>query len=383
MTNTKQQRPYEICSRCIMDTTVPTIEFDENQECNFCKMHDLMELDFPLGDGNKEKLDAIVAKIKKQGEGQQYDVVCGTSGGRDSTWTLWVATQILGLRPLVVHFDNSWNSAIATQNVYNACRILDLDLETYVVDWEEFRDLQLSFLRASTSDVEVPTDLAIHSILHRYADQEGIKTIFNGHSFRTEGIAPKDWTYIDGRYVSAVQRMFGNMPLKTFPNFSFWDFLKFSYVKRIKVIPILNYFPYDQEKVGEIITENLGWTYYGGHHHESFYTKWIQSYLLPRKFKVDRRRTEYSALARSGYMTRDEALDEVKDIYPYEEELLKYTVEKLKLTKQEFQKIYDTEPKSFRDYPNNYDWLKYMKPFIYIGMRMGLIDRLLYLKFFG
>jgi N-acetyl sugar amidotransferase len=288
-----------VCTRCVMDTTVPSIKFDANGECNFCKIHDRLEkryVEDPQGDALKQ----VVAAVRKAGVGRKYDVICGTSGGRDSTWTLWVATKILGLRVLAVHFDNGWNSAIATRNIYNACSALDIDLETYVVDWMEFRDLQKSFLKASVPDVEVPTDVAIHAVMHRYAEQEGIKYIFNGHSFRTEGVAPLEWTYMDGRYIEKVHEKFGSLPLRTFPNFKLGDFIKHTFVLKTKVVPILNYFPYVPEDVEKIIGGQLGWTHYGGHHHESFYTKFIQSYLLPQKFKVDRRKTECSALVRSG-----------------------------------------------------------------------------------
>ena len=206
MNKIDKDRPYQVCTKCVMDTSIPSIRFDDKGVCHFCDMHDEMEKKYPLSDVGRKNLDKIVADIKKAGEGKPYDVICGTSGGRDSTWTLYLAVKKLGLRPLAVHFDNGWNSAIAVRNIYNTCRILDIDLETYVVDWEEFRNIQLSFLRASTPDVEVPTDVAIHAVLHKYASEEDISYIFNGHSFRTEGIAPLDWTYMDGRYISGRAR---------------------------------------------------------------------------------------------------------------------------------------------------------------------------------
>ncbi|MFB9374579.1 N-acetyl sugar amidotransferase [Algimonas porphyrae] len=376
-------RPYQICTRCIMDTTVPTIRFDQNGECNFCEMHDVMEARYPLDERGKAELDRLVADIKKAGEGKKYDVICGTSGGRDSTWTLLLACKTLGLRPLAVHFDNGWNSAIAVSNVHNACEILDIDLETYVADWDEFRDIQHAFLKASTPDVEVPTDVAIHTVMHKLAVKEGVKYIFNGHSFRTEGIAPKDWTYMDGRYIRDVQETFGTVPIKDFQNFNLWDYLKFHFIHRVKVVPILNYFPYDKRVVDKKIQAELGWRNYGGHHHESTYTKFIQSYLLPRKFHVDKRRTENSAMIRSGYMTREEALDGVKDIYPYDPTLIGYVAEKFNLTVDQFNELVDRPVKSFRDYKSYYPLIRLMKLPIDIASRLGIIPRLLYLKFLG
>ncbi len=383
MDMTNPNRPYEICSRCIMDTTVPSIRFDENGECNFCEMHDIMADQYPLTDDGKKKLDALVAKIKKSGEGKKYDVICGTSGGRDSTWTLYVAKYMLGLRPLAVHFDNGWNSSIAVSNIKNACEILDVDLETVVADWDEFRDIQMAFLKASTPDVEVPTDVAIHTVMHRLAVEEGVKYILNGHSFRTEGIAPKDWTYMEGRYIRDVQDQFGKFELKDFQNFNMWDYFYFHFIKRVKVVPILNFFPYIKKDVDKIIQKELGWRNYGGHHHESTYTKFIQSYLLPRKFHVDKRRTENSAMIRSGYMERDEALDLVKDIYPYDESLIEYVAEKFDLTEDQFNQITDQPVKSFKDYKSYFPFIKLMRIPLYIASRLGIVPRLLYLKFLG
>lgn len=366
-----------------MDTTVPSIRFDKNGECNFCEMHDVMEKQYPLDERGQKNLDEIVKKIKKAGKGKKYDVICGTSGGRDSTWTLLVAVKKLGLRPLAVHFDNGWNSAIAVSNVKNSCEILDLDLETTVADWDEFRDIQVAFLKASTPDVEVPTDVAIHTVMHRLAVQENVKYIFNGHSFRTEGIAPKDWTYMDGRYIRDVQEKFGKHALKDFQNFNLWDYIYFHFIKRVKVVPILNFYPYIKKDVDEIIKNELGWRSYGGHHHESTYTKFIQSYLLPRKFHVDKRRTENSAMIRSGYMSREAALDGVKDIYPYEEKLIKYVAEKFNMTVNEFNEIVNQDVKSFRDYKSYFPFIKLMRFPLYVASRLGIIPRLLFLKFLG
>jgi len=383
MDMTNPDREYEICSRCIMDTTVPTIKFDKNGQCNFCEMHDVMEAKYPLDEGTEGRLEALVDEIKKAGKGKKYDVICGTSGGRDSTWTLLLACKKFGLRPLAVHFDNGWNSAIAVSNVYNACEILDIDLETVVADWDEYRDIQLAFLKASTPDVEVPTDVAIHAVMHKLAVSEGVKYIFNGHSFRTEGIAPKDWTYMDGRYIRDVQRKFGTFALKDFQNFNLFDYIKFHFFHKVKVIPILNYFHYDKRLVDKEIEAELAWRNYGGHHHESTYTKFIQSYLLPRKFHVDKRRTENSAMIRSGYMTREEALDGVSELYPYEKDLIGYVAEKFDMTEKEFDDMINSPVKSFRDYKSYFPLIKALKLPIDIASRLGIIPRILYLKFLG
>lgn len=366
-----------------MDTTIPSIRFDSHGVCNFCHMHDLMAEEYPLDERGEQKLHDIVAKVKKDGEGKRYDVILGTSGGRDSTYTMWITKKVLGLRPLAVHFDNGWNSAIAVKNIERSCRKLDIDLETVVADWEEFRDIQIAFLKASTPDVEVPTDVAIHAVMHRMAEQEGVRYIFNGHSFRTEGIAPIDWTYMDGRYIQAVMKRFSKRKLDNYANFTLVDYFRHSFINRIQVVPILNFFHYEHKAANELLERELGWQYYGGHHEESTYTKFIQSYLLPRKFKVDRRRTEQSALIRSGYTTRDRALEVVGSEYRYDDTLIHYVAEKFNMTDDQFQAIYDLEPKSFRDYPSYFPYIRMAKGPLWLAAKMGVIPQLLYLKFNG
>lgn len=370
-----------ICSRCVMDSTIPEIRFDASGECQYCAIHDTLEQDYPLGVAGQERLDLLVQQIKAAGKNKEFDCVVGTSGGRDSTWTMYTAVQ-LGLRPLAVHFDNGWNSEIAVTNIHNSTSKLGVELETVVADWEEFKDLQIAFLKASVPDVEVPTDLAIHSVLHYVAAKEGIKYILNGHSFRTEGVAPIGWTYFDGRYIEAVQRRFGSRRLKDFKNFGVRELVYYTFFKGIKVSPILNYSPYDQAAVTKLLEDELGWTYYGGHHHESYYTKFIQSYLLPKKFNIDKRKTEFSALVRSGQMSREAALREISENpYEYDDELLDYALSKLSLSHEQWDEIFNNPPKSFLDYPNYYKLMLKMRRPIKWAVQMDLLPKLLYLKY--
>jgi N-acetyl sugar amidotransferase len=377
-------RPYQICSRCVMDTTVPEIAFDAvTGECQFCRIHDILDAKYPIGAEGEQRLQRVVARIKAAGAGRPHDCVVGVSGGRDSTWLLMTAVR-LGLRPLAVHFDNGWNSEIAVTNIRNAIEKLGVELETVVADWEEFRDIQVAFLKASVPDVEVPTDLAIHSVLHRVAAKEGIQYILNGHSFRTEGVAPRGWTYFDGRYITAIQKRFGTRELRDFHNFGMLDVVRYTFLYRIRVVPILNYRPYNQAEITELITKELGWTYYGGHHHESLYTKFIQSYLLPRKFRIDKRRTELSALIRSGQTTREEALTYLDSHeYEYDESLIPYVLAKLELTEAQWLEIWNTPPKSYLDYPSYYPLLQAFRTPIKWLAEHEIIPKLLYLKYLG
>ncbi len=373
-----------ICTRCVSDTTIPGIQFDEQGVCKFCKMQEQLEKQYPQGAAGQEMLNKIVEKIKASGKNKRYDCIVGTSGGRDSTYTLYLAVK-LGLRPLAVHFDNGWNSEIAVSNIKNATNRLDVDLYTHVADWESFKDLQLAFLKASVSDAEIPTDVAIFGTLHRLAASEGVKYIINGHSFRTEGVMPIGWTYMEGKYINSVYKKFGHgKDQSSIPNFGLFDLIYYTIIRGIKTIPILNYVEYNQNEVGQILEKECGWTYYGGHHHESYYTHFFQSYYLPRKFGIDKRKLEYSALIRSGQMTREAAMAEIHGKpYPFEEELVDYTIKKLGLTVEEFEAIMKAPNKTFHDYPTYYPLIKACRLPVKIATDLKLLPDLLYMKYLG
>ena len=373
----------EICSRCISDTTIPGIRFDDRGICNFCHAHDELEKQFPLNELGQQKLNQLVDKIKSNGKNKKYDCIVGVSGGRDSTYTLYVAKK-LGLRPLAVHFDNGWNSEIAVSNIKNATDKLDIDLHTVVADWEEFKDLQRSFLKASVSDAETPTDYAFISALLKTADEIGIKYVLNGHSFRTEGVAPIGWTYMDGRYIMSVHKRFGRVKITSFPILSLTRLVYYVLLKGIKFIHLLEYLDYRQKEAGKILTKEVGWKYYGGHHHESVYTHFFQSYLLPTKFGIDKRKLEYSALIRSGQMTRKAAMKEVEENpYAYENEVVEYTICKLGFTDKEFNEICSAEIKTFLDYPTYYSIIKISRIPIKMACKLKLLPPVLYEKYLG
>lgn len=371
-----------ICTRCVLDTTAEDIWFDENGECKYCKIHDAMEERFPLNENSERRLQELVEEIKVAGKNKKHDCIVGVSGGRDSTYSLYTAVK-LGLRPLAVHFDNGWNSEIAVSNIKNATSKLGADLHTVVADWEEFKDLQIAFLRASVPDAEVPTDYAIYSVLYKVADEEGIKYIINGHSFRTEGTSPISWTYMDGRYIRAIHNQFGRLKkIKSFPLMTLSELLYFIFLKRIKEIRLMEYIDYRKKEVDKILEKELSWRYYGGHHHESVYTEFFQSYLLPKKFKIDKRKTENSALIRSGQMSRQEALKEIQSTaYEHEQEIVEYTLSKLDLSREDFQRIVEADVKSFQDYPSYFPLIKSLKYPIKIACKLHLVPYILYLKY--
>lgn len=353
---------YRICTRCIMDTTDPDIEFDENGVCNHCREYDKRVKErLRVDEAGQQKLKELVNEIQIRGRNKKYDCIIGVSGGVDSTYVAYLVKK-LGLRPLAVHLDNGWDSEVAVRNIEKALKKLGIDLYTYVVDWDEFKDLQLSFLRASVPDAEIPTDYAIRVVLYQVAAKEGIQFIVTGSNVATEGHLPAKWSYghVDWKYIRSVHKKFGKVRLKTFPHRSLLGFLCDIFIKRITAINILNYAPYVKNDAVRIMERELGWEYYGGKHHESIYTRFLQAYILPRKFGIDKRKTHLSTLICSGQMTREEALEEVKnDPYPTDEMMRNdtgYVLQKLGLNDEELEEIMSLPIKTFKDYPSNY-WL--------------------------
>lgn len=372
----------KICNRCLMDTTIDDIWFDGDGICKYCHIHDEMESAHKLGPETEAKLNAVISRIKADGKNKQYDCIAGVSGGRDSSYTLLMAKK-LGLRPLAVHFDNGWNSEIATSNIKRQCEKLGVDLYTVVADWEEFKDLQVAFLRSATPDADIPTDYAIYSVLFDVAHKEGVQYILNGHSFRTEGTSPISWTYMDGRYFKAVHKRFGkNKKVNSFPVMSMWKLLYYLFFEHIREVRLMHYMDYQKRTVDEVLKKELDWQYYGGHHHENLFTKFFQSYYLPKKFGIDKRKTELSALIRSGQISREEALKEIQESeYEYDPTVVEYAVSKLGLSKDQFQEIMDAPIKSHDDYPTYLPFIRLLKTPIKIAVRLKLVPQVLYLKY--
>lgn len=370
----------QVCTKCIMNTTDPEIVFDNQGVCNHCHRYDA-ELPKRVFQGEiaKGKLAEIVTKIKKSGKGKEYDCIIGVSGGVDSTYVAYL-TKELGLRALAIHFDNGWNSELAVSNIEKVLDGLNIDLYTYVIDWEEFKDLQLSFLKASTPDGEIPTDHAINALLFREASKRGIKYIINGMNFATESMAVRMWAYghSDWKYIKAVHKKFGTASLKKYPHYSFLNLFYWTFVKRIKVVSILNYIEYDKEKVMNLIQEKLGWVYYGGKHYESVYTRFFQGYILPTKFKIDKRIGHLSDLIRSGQLSREKALEELaKEGYNSEMKNIDrpFVLKKLDFDEASFEKIMNEKPKTFLDYPNSASGIIKLKRFVNYLRERGFYNK--------
>ncbi len=246
---------HRICTRCVMDTTDPEIKFDENGVCNHCKRYEeLVRLKLLTGEEREKRLKEIVGKIKRYGKNKKYDCIIGVSGGVDSSYVAYIAKK-LGLRPLAVHLDNGWDTELAISNIEKILKKLDIDLYTYVVDWEEFRDLQLAYFKASVVDIEVVTDHAIIAALYDIADKRKIKYILSGSNIVTEGIMPNSWGYNknDLRNLKDIYKRYGTVKLKTYPTMGLFKWLYYRFIKGIQTIPLLNYMDYNKKKAKKLL----------------------------------------------------------------------------------------------------------------------------------
>lgn len=339
-------KEYKQCTRCVLDTTTSTITFDANGVCNYCHGYDETAEATVLRprEVRYAELDRIVSKIKKAGEGNEYDCIVGISGGLDSSY-MAVLVKELGLRPLLVHFDNGWDSELAVKNIEQLVTKLDYNLNTYVIDWEEFKDLQIAYFKASVIDIEVPTDQLIFAILFKIAREHNIKYILEGYNFRTEYGIPGDWNFdrkFDLTNLRNIHKKFGKVKLKKFPTISENDLLLFDQIYNIQAISPINLVDYDWHEVKKMLMEKYNYTPYQYKHYESIFTRFYQGYILPKKFNIDKRLAHLSTLIRSGYISRDYALNELKNPpYPIEQqnEDKAYVIKKWDMTEAEFDEI--------------------------------------------
>lgn len=349
---------YRICNRCVLDTSDPEIIFDKEGNCNHCNDYfsRISKLSYQ-GPSSDYRLKKIISKIKKDGLKRNYDCVVGVSGGIDSSYVAYLVKK-KGLRPLCVHLDNGWNSEQAVNNIKNVCKKLEIDYISHVLDWEEFKDIQLAVLKSSIVEVEIPTDIAILSAVHKAAAKHNIKYIISGGNYATEGLLPEKWFYNpkDKKLLKAIHKKYGSRKLKTFPFFDYKTEIFYKFFKGIKMVYLLNYVPYNKDEAMSLLKNKLSWKYYGGKHYESKYTGFVQSYYQFEKFNVDYRRATYSTMICTGQMNRNQALEKLSN-KPYDLKKInieiKYISKKFGITQKEFSDIMNIAPKSYKDYPND------------------------------
>jgi len=354
------QISHRICNNCVMDTTDSKISFDEKGVCDHCNDYYKNVLpNWHTDERGRVELAEIVVKIKQSGKGKDFDCLLGISGGVDSSYMLHIAVKDFGLRPLVFHVDGGWNSELAVNNIEVMIDKLGLDLYTEVIDWEEMRDFQLAFFKAGVSHIDLPQDHAFVATLYNFADKYNIKYILNGGNISTECVRnPMEWCYYgtDMAQIKDIHSRFGTIPLKNYPlspilRHKFY----LRYIRGIKVVKPMNYFPYIKKDAVKLLTETYGWKEYPQKHFESRFTKFYEAYWMPTKFGYDTRKVQYSSLILTGQMTRKEALERLKapayDPATIADEF-KYIATKLNITEEELRSYMDAPNKTYKDYKN-------------------------------
>ena len=373
---------YKICTRCIYDTSVPSISFNKDGVCNYCEMTD--DLVNEYGVGNKKgsgELNRLVGEIKTIGKNKKYDCIIGVSGGTDSSYLMHWAIEN-GLRPLAVHYDNTFNTAIATLNITKVTTKLKIDLYTHVVDNVEMEDIYKAFFKANVPEIDAATDLGCSELLYRVASKFKIKYVLEGHSFLEEGVTPLGKNYFDGKYISSIHKKFGTLKMKTYPLMTFAHFMKWILILRIKKIRPFWYMNYAKSEAKELLAKEYGWEDYGGHHLENRMNAFSHSVYFPQKFDIDYRNNTLSARVRNCKMNRDEAIKEYYETPPFIEVGLEdYMKKRMNFSDKEYEKVMNAKPKYWYEFPTYKKRFERLRPLFKILYKSNLVPKSFYMKY--
>lgn len=375
----KTKREYQICANCVMDTTDSKIVFDENGVCDYCNIYkNVISPEWKPGETKEMELKIISEKIKKDGLGKEYDCILGLSGGTDSSYLAYVAKVKMGLRPLIYTVDTGWNLNVAVENIEKLIRALDLDMYTEVINWDEMKDLQLAFFKAQVPYQDLPQDHVIFAGLYNYAVKNGIKYVLTGSNIATEYVRPPiEWVHLnDLKLIKDIHKRFGQTKLKTLPMCSMFKYrLYYQYIKGMKRVAPLDMIDYDKDAAEKELEEKFGWEKYENKHYENIFTRFYEGYYLPEKFGYDKRKSYFSNMILTGQMTREKALEKLKES-PYSREMMKddmdYISKKLGISTSEFEKIINGENKTYKDYKNS---LRFIEFVIKIAKLVGVEKR--------
>jgi N-acetyl sugar amidotransferase len=351
-------KDYQICSKCVMDTTDSKIIFDDKGVCDHCNTYytDILPK-WHTDEKGHRALEEIIVKIKKEGKGKDFDCLMGMSGGIDSSYLLYIMVEKYGLRPLVFHVDAGWNSQIAVNNIERLVDGLGLDLYTEVINWEEIKDLQLAFFKSGVSHIDTPQDHSFFATMYKFASKHKIKHILTGGNYSTECVRnPLEWMYYqsDSIQLKDIYKKHGTGKLKDYPITNIlWHKVYLPYIKNIKLIRPLDFVPYNKDEAMQLLVDKFGYQKYPQKHFESRFTRFYESYWLPKKFGFDTRKVQYSSLILTGQMTREEALEGL--LKPaYDPKTIKqdfeYIATKLGISIEELQSYMDAANKTYKDY---------------------------------
>jgi len=363
---------YQVCTRCIMDTSDPDIKFDAQGVCSHCHEFDQVTTKrwFPNEQGELQ-LQKSFDRIKAEGKNQEYDCIIGLSGGIDSSY-LAVMLKDRGLRPLVVHVDGGWNSELATYNIEQVVKYCNYDLHTHVIDWEEMRDLQLAYLRSNVSNQDVPQDHAFFASLYHFAVKNKIKNVISGGNLATESVFPKNWHHdaMDAISLHAIHKKFGAIPLRNYKTINIFQYyFYYPYFYGMKTFRPLNFMKYEKAEALTFLEKTIGYKDYGNKHGESVFTKFFQNHYLLEKFGYDKRRPHYSSMILSGQISRNDALEKLqKPLYAKQEltEDKEYVAKKLKISVAELEQLTHAPGVSYKEYKNWGIYYRQLEMIVYL-----------------
>jgi len=359
------KKKFQVCSSCVMDTSDSKISFNEDGVCDYCQTyHNQILPDWSSKLNNKDALEKILNEIKKDGIGKDYDCILGMSGGTDSSYLAYIAKEKFGLRPLIYTVDTGWNLNVAIENIERIVKKLNLDMVTEVINWEEMKDLQLSFFKSQVAYQDLPQDHVIFAGLYNYAVKNKIKYVLTGSNIATESFRPPvEWNYLnDIRLIKNIHHRHGSVKLKTLPMCGMFKYrLYYAYFKKMKRISLLDYVEYDKSIAENILKEKFGWEKYKNKHYENIFTRFYEGYYLPKKFGFDKRKVYYSNMILTGQISREKALIMLEES-PYSEELMledsEYIAKKLGLNTDSFLELINLENRDYTHYKNSLYWIE-------------------------
>ncbi len=376
----KKNKILHVCTNCIYDSDIKGISFNNQGICNYCLEIDKIRKEFSTGKiQGKKKLDLIIHKVKKEGKKKKYDCIVGVSGGVDSSYLIDFVVK-KGLRPLAVHYDNTWNSSIATDNISRVLKKLKVDLYTHVVDNEEIDDIHKSFFLSGLPDIDAATDLGLAETLYRAAKKFNIKYVFEGHSFITEGISSIGDNYHDGRYIREVHKRYGKIKMKTYPLMTLTSFLKWTLFFRIKKVRPFWYVKYSKEEAREYLKKKFDWSYYGGHHLENKISRFTHNIYL-KKFGIDYRNLTLAADVREKRTTRTKAWNLFCKERPYDLEIEEYFKKRMQISDNQFKSVMNGKIRAWQEFPNYKKTFEILSPIFFLLLKLKIIPRSFYFKY--
>jgi len=377
----KSSAQYQVCSRCIYDSKVLGVYFDESGVCNLCRQTDSLAGQYGTGtEAGESALQGILRQIQTEGIKKPYDCIVGVSGGTDSSYLVHLAVK-WGLRPLAVHYDNTWNSAAASMNIAKVLSKLGVDLETYVVHNKEADDIFRSFFLAGVPELEASTDLGYAYLLRLVAKKYGLRFVLEGHSFIEEGITPLGANYFDGRYIRGIHRKYGSVRMKTYPLMTFTRFLRSIISTRLQFVRPFWYLNYEKKTAQEELRSEYGWEYYGGHHLENRMTAFLHTVYLPEKFGLDMRNNTLAANVRNGHISHEAALSIYKEGPSADPGLVEYFRKRLGFDAVRYDDIMSSKPRYWREFRTYKGAFELLSPLFFIFAKRNLVPMSFYLKY--